>query len=68
MSFSKCSNLETKNGMHFKLCYQRDIGSNYIMISSKQNFRSEAFKMGFTHLKIKLIEKFKLKINLTHCR
>ena len=63
MSLSKCSNLEAKNVMHFKLCYQRDIGRT--MISNKQNVENEAFKMCFTLLKVNLIEKFKLKIKLT---
>ena len=35
------------------------------MISNQQDVENEAFKMGFTLLKIKLIEKFKLKIKLT---
>ena len=33
------------------------------MISNKQNFENEAFKVDFVLLKIKIIEKFKLKIN-----
>ena len=31
------------------------------VISSKQNIKNEAFKVGFTPLKIELVEKFKLK-------
>ena len=31
----------------------------------KENFKNKAFKMGFTQLKIKIIERFKLKIKLT---
>ena len=38
------------------------------MISNKQNVENEAFKVGFTLLKIKLIEKFKLKIKLTETK
>ena len=34
------------------------------MISNKQNVEKETFKWMFTLLKIKLIEKFKLKIKL----
>ena len=34
------------------------------MISNKQNFKNEYFDMGFTHLRIKIIEKIKLKIKL----
>ena len=34
------------------------------MISNKQNVENEAFKVGFTLLKIKLIEKFKIKMKL----
>ena len=34
------------------------------MISNKQNFKIEAIKVGFVLVKIKMIEKFKLKINL----
>ena len=52
MSFSKCSNLETKNVMHFKGMKGRT------MIFNEK-------KTGFTHWKIKTIEKFKLKIKLT---
>ena len=33
------------------------------MMSNNQNFENEAFKVGFVLLKIKIIEKFKLKIN-----
>ena len=29
MSFSKCSNLKAKKVTCFKLCYQKDTGSNY---------------------------------------
>ena len=29
MSFSKCSNLEAKNVIHFQFCHQRDKRSNY---------------------------------------
>ena len=39
-----------------------------IMISNKQNVENEAFKVGFALLKIKLIEKFKLKIELTETK
>ena len=35
------------------------------MISKTQNVETEAFKVGFTLLKIKLIEKFNLKIKPT---
>ena len=41
MSFSKCSNLEAKNVIHFKLCNQRDKRSNYNLRETKsreQNF------------------------------
>ena len=36
------------------------------MTSNKQIVENEAFKMGFTLLKIKPIEKFKPEIKLTH--
>ena len=29
MSFSECSNVETKDVIHFKLCHQKDKRSNY---------------------------------------
>ena len=64
MSFSKCSNLEDKNARYFKLFYQSDKS----LISNKQNVKNEAFKVAFTRLKIKLIEKFKLKIKLTETK
>ena len=35
------------------------------MISNKQNVENEAFKVGVTLLKVKLIGKFKLKNKLT---
>ena len=38
------------------------------MISSKQNFKNKAFKMGFVFLKIQIIEKFNLKIKLTEIK
>ena len=66
MSFSKCSNLEAKNVTHFRLCIIEIRGPT--MISNKQNIENEAFKVGFRPLKIKLIEKFKLKIKLTETK
>ena len=38
------------------------------MISSKQNLENEAYKVGLTLLEIKIIEKFKLKINVTQTK
>ena len=38
------------------------------MISNKQNVEDKDFKVGFTLLKIKLIENFKLKIKLTETK
>ena len=38
------------------------------MISHKQNFENEAFTVGFVLQKIKIIEKFKLKIILTETK
>ena len=37
------------------------------MVSNKK-IENEASKMGFTHLKIKIIEKFKLKMKLTNTK
>ena len=66
MSFSKCSNVEAKNVTHCKLCYQRDKRSNYDFQHAK--CQSEAFKVDLALLKIKLVEKFKLKIKLTETK
>ena len=63
MSISKCSNLEAKYVTHFKICYQRRQ-----KISNKQNVKSKAVEVGFTLLKINLIEKFKLKTKLTETK
>ena len=52
--------------MPFRLSYQEVKGRT--VISSKQNVENEAFEVGFTLLKIKLIEKFKLKIKLTETK
>ena len=38
------------------------------MISDEQNFENEAFKMGFVIPKIRIKEKFKLKIKLTETK
>ena len=35
MSFSKCSNLETKNVIHFKLCYPKDKRFYFILFTYK---------------------------------
>ena len=59
MSFSKCSNLEAKI-LHTSNFVTKEIKGR-IMISNKQNVENEAFKVGFTLLKIKLIQKLKLK-------
>ena len=52
MLFSKCSNLEAKNVINFKVCHKRDESGP--IISDKQNLKNEAFQMGFMHLKIKI--------------
>ena len=54
MSFSKCSNLEDKNVIYFKLWHPRDKGLT--IISNKQNLENKAFLLGFMHLKIKIKE------------
>ena len=64
LSFLKCSNLEAKNVIHFKHFYQKE-RKGRTMISKKQNFKNESFKIGFSHLKINAIETFKLEIKLT---
>ena len=46
MSFSKCSKLEDKKDIHFKLC--KHIKARTI-ISDKQNFENKALEMGFMH-------------------
>ena len=58
MLVSKCSNLEAKNVLHFKLVIKKTKGQT--MISKKQSFKNKAFKM-----KIKMIENFTMKIK-TH--
>ena len=45
MPFSKCSDLEAKSIMHFKLCHQRNEGSNYNLQQTK--FRKQNFLNGF---------------------
>ena len=45
MPFSKCSNLEAKNVIHFKLCHQRDKRLNYNL--KKTKFRKQTFLDGF---------------------
>ena len=66
MSFPKCSSLEVKNVTHFKLCYQ--IERSLTMTSNKQNVENKAFNVGFTLLKIKLLEKIALKIKITETK
>ena len=66
MSFSKCSHLEAKKLQSSKSVI-KEITSR-TMIFNKQYVENEAFKMGFTLLKIKLVEKFKLKIKLTETK
>ena len=44
MSFSKFSNLETKNVIHFKLSYLGDKGRT--TISNKRNFENKALEIG----------------------
>ena len=62
MSFSKCSNLEAKNVIHFKLCHQIDKKWNYNLRLTK--FRKHSFFDGvFMDLKIKIKEKFNLEQN-----
>ena len=63
MSCSKCSNSEDKD---LKLCYQRD--KVLTMICNRQNIDNGAFTQVFTLLKIKLKEKFNLKIKLTETK
>ena len=38
------------------------------MISNKEDFENEAFTVGFTLMKIKLIERFTLKIKLAETK
>ena len=64
MSFSKCSNSEAKKLQTSDFAIKKIKGLK--MISNKQNVKNEAFKVGFTLLKIELLEKFKLKINLLY--
>ena len=45
MPFSKCSNLEAKNFVLFKLCHQRDKRWNCNLHQTK--FRKQAFQMFF---------------------
>ena len=59
MSFSKCSNLETKTRYTSKFAIKEIKGRT--ITSDKQNLVNKAFKMAFTHLKIKINENFKLK-------
>ena len=61
LSFSKCSNLEAKIVIHFKICHQRDKNSNYNL--QKTEYRKQSF-LRFIHLKIKIQEKFKLKTKI----
>ena len=63
MPFSKCSNLEAKTIVLFKLCHQRDKRWNCNLHQTK--FRKQSFSDGFLHLKINIQAKFKLKTNLT---
>ena len=63
---SKCSNLEAKK-LHTSDIVIKEIKGR-AMISNKQHVNNEAFKVGLTLLKIKLIEKFKLKIKLTETK
>ena len=72
MSFSKCSNLEAKNDVHFKLCHQRDKRSYYNLEYEKfrnnleyEKFRKNLFRWVSMHLKIQIKEKCKLKTKLT---
>ena len=60
-SFSKALEARTLHTSNFVI---KEVKGR-TMISCKQNFENEAFKMGFTLLKIKLTEKFKLKVKLT---
>ena len=46
MSFSKCSNLEAKNVIHFKLCHQKDKKWNYNLQETK--FRKQNFSDGLS--------------------
>ena len=49
MSFSKCSNIEAENVIHFRLCHQE---------------KTKLYGWIFLYLKIKTREKFKLKTKL----
>ena len=62
MSFSESSNSEANHVTHFKLCFKEIKGRT--IISNEQNVENEAHKIGFTLLKIKIIERFKLKLRL----
>ena len=52
--------------IYFKI-YHEKIESQ-TMISSEQNFENEVYKVGFVLLKIKITEKFKLKVKLTETK
>ena len=54
--FWKCSNLEAKNIINFKLCHKRDERSNYNLRLTKS--RRQTFLDGCMHLNIKINEKF----------
>ena len=62
MSFSKCSNYKLKT-LHASNFVIKEIKGRAV-ISNKQNVENEVFKLGFKLRKIKLIEKFKLKIKV----
>ena len=66
MSFSKSSYLEAKT-LHISTPVIKETKGR-TMISKEQNVENKAFKVGFTLLKIKLIEKFHLKIRLTETK
>ena len=57
MSFFKCSNSQLEK-VHTSDFITTKI-KGQAMISHKQNFEKEAFKVGFVLLKIKIIEKIK---------
>ena len=66
MPFSKCSNLETKNVIHFRLCHKKMKGRT--IISDKPNLEINPFYIGYMHLKIKIKQQFKLKTKFSKAK